>query len=408
MKYVVKHTYGEKTVTREFKEHTTDTFMSNDIYRALEEYTKDCFHSPEFEVHMNDGRIFTVADPKSITAMKLRKAMMGENEKVWCETIHQYVTKEAKDQIEGGCCEPEEICEAFKENIYTDVFGYDPNTKSKSPRTGKRVYGVAFVIITDGSERELLADGWDLSDTFESKDEDGCPFKWFSVREKINSLAHFWNYDRGTREWCFEGKHLHAYYQDITDENDLIEVSFFAVEGSENVKGNTENIKMKASEADKLIEDIEQNPEKYILQSSHDYKGNDVFALMRRSENMATNINGKVPSGWEYLETPGDWVLETKDEIEPDAKYVHFAHGIDDLGWYAKWRKEEMKLFFTAKMHQRFKGLDAAILADVIGDCVFSDDPIQTLGVYLKDSKLSSSGVIWAKAMVLDILSSRA
>lgn len=115
----------------------------------------------------------------------MNKNMMNMNKedatKVWCETIHKYVQRSVKSQIDGGCFPEDEVQEMFKENVYQDVFGYDSDCGSVNPVTKEHVDGVAYIIICDGSEYDILADGWDISDIFDDVDEDGIPFQWFAV-----------------------------------------------------------------------------------------------------------------------------------------------------------------------------------------------------------------------------------
>lgn len=122
------------------------------------------------------------------------------------------------------------------------------------------------------------------------------------------AMSNYWSYDEGTKEYCFEGKHLHAYYVDpyyAADENGKVEVAFFPTNGC----GYTDHIMLDPKVADALIEDIESNPTEYHLQSYTSYDGMKVFSLIH---------DGK------YLEVNGDWVTMTDDDFEEGSEVVNF------------------------------------------------------------------------------------
>lgn len=140
-----------------------------------------------------------------------------------------------------------------------------------------------------------------------------------------DDVSRFWYLDENTREYCFEGQHLHAFYGADEDENGKVDVGFFA-QGDHGVKGYTDHIMLPKKVADALIEDIERNPDEYYLQSYLDYQGNSVYSLCRKLEKMPFDKNGVHATGSEYLETNGDWVTEYEDDIPEDytPKYVYF------------------------------------------------------------------------------------
>lgn len=94
---------------------------------------------------------------------------------VWCEEVHRYISKDAKCRIEGGVYNAEELRKDFLENIYTDVFNYDPQTKTSSEE------GIA--IVKDRYSADIcFDDGWDVKHVrTHEKDEDGFTVEWWEV-----------------------------------------------------------------------------------------------------------------------------------------------------------------------------------------------------------------------------------
>ena len=138
-----------------------------------------------------------------------------------------------------------------------------------------------------------------------------------------------WSYDNGTYEWCFEGHHVHAYYIDPyyhSDDEGRVEVSIFAINEEGHPVAHTDHIMLDPKVADTLIENIEENPQDYYLQSYLDYQGNTVYSLCRKFEGIPFDKNGIHATGSEYLETNGDWVTEYEDDIPENytPKYVYF------------------------------------------------------------------------------------
>lgn len=151
-------------------------------------------------------------------------------------------------------------------------------------------------------------------------------------------ISTYWEYDDTTREWCFYGRHLNAFYEDDVDDNDNVRVTFFAVENATGGRlgcgtpvAHSDMITLPKKVADSIIEDIEMNPQDYYLQSYLDYKGDTVYTLCKYLEKMPFDKNGVHATGSAYLETNGDWVTEYEDDI-PEGytpKYIYFKTGRD-------------------------------------------------------------------------------
>lgn len=119
------------------------------------------------------------------------------------------------------------------------------------------------------------------------------------------------------KNYYFEGEHVNGIYNDG-------EVTIFAVKDGE-ILGHAEDITIDLEVARSIVEDIEDNPEDYYLQSYLDYKGDTVYTLCRYLEKMPFDKNGIHATGSEYLETNGDWVTEYEDDI-PEGYTPHVVN----------------------------------------------------------------------------------
>lgn len=141
---------------------------------------------------------------------------------------------------------------------------------------------------------------------------------------KNNDISKYWSYDECTKEWCFEGKHVHSYYIDSyyqSDNEGRVDVSIFAINSDGKPIAHTDHIMLDTNVADSIIEDIEKNPKDYLLQSypmldaiTGEVCG-EAYSLLHRLEKMPFDKNGIHATGAEYLETNGDWVEEYEDDI---------------------------------------------------------------------------------------------
>lgn len=142
---------------------------------------------------------------------------------------------------------------------------------------------------------------------------------------RAEEMSKYWSYDRGTREWCFDGNHVHGYYVDANhvhgcydNLDSKVELSIFSVKDGK-VMGYSEEVTLNKAIADAIIEDIESNPDDYFIRVYDFQNGRgELHILYHLLDNMPFDKNGVHATGVEYLETNGDWVIEYEDDEDYD------------------------------------------------------------------------------------------
>lgn len=270
---------------------------------------------------------------------------------IWC------TTRSICQEIESDC-----LSDDSYRLLHEDAIDW---VKTQIEKVGKAV-------VTDDDFAEKFRDMGYTTHLIHKKDKDGVPYEYILIyepeegeeprdeeweirdpepieicygdpitEEDLKELEdnEMWSFDEGTKEWCFEGKHIHAYYIDPYYQSDegRVEVSIFAINAEGHPVAHTDHIMLDPKVADALIEDIEENPQDYLLQSYPmlDAETGEVcgeaYGLLHRLEKMPFDKNGVHATGFEYLEVNGDWVLEYEDDIpeEYHPKYIYFSTGRD-------------------------------------------------------------------------------
>lgn len=250
----------------------------------------------------------------------------AEEEKVWVEEAHGFFSKEFRDMFEAGCFDtdnPEDLEEFWEETmdrIYQDIYGYLPVTG-----------GEGRAVVYDHDLAKLCEEkGWDTLLCTEEDPDLGMTDYWLvfpkdgeeeyfeemsseeeDAEKETEEDSRFYD-SLETGEICFEGKYLHSYF-DVYEKTAI----FFRIGKDGNSHGYTVEIPMSEKVWENLSMDIEENPDSYAIRMGEN--GGILFHQMMQMSTAVWNEAGwdfDFPTGWEYLEVNGDWVLEFQDEEE--------------------------------------------------------------------------------------------
>lgn len=256
-------------------------------------------------------------------------ASAAKTGKVWCEELHSFVTPSFKSEFGSGCFDwqPGEYEELVLDAVYRDIYGYTPVTGDYGI-AATRDEDVANLCSSHGysvvpCKNPGIAVGvnptglWVIYPNDEDEDDDYTP-------DSLPESDNFVEYETG--EIAFVGNHLRAYW------NPWDSVAHFhLLDDAGHMTESSVGVELTQSIWRGICGDIEDNPGEYGISVETDYYGNGEYGmLIHHLETMPfdryTDADGFIHrTGWEYLETNGDWVLEEESDTEHVLRVAMFG-----------------------------------------------------------------------------------
>ena len=356
----------------------------------------------------------------------------AEDDKVWVEEAHAFMSQSFKSTIEGGCVDKDDLDREFAEhggweafvieNIYTDVFGYTPVTgedghvlvydEDVANICKKHGYDVLpcvkesdgmenyWMVFPQGGEEEYLKGVYtQKKDTDPYHQEMFIDWHLRNGGEYSASLDLEWFWHTDTNQWKLDGTRVKASITVIENEDAILNMT---------IDGHTVN-PIHHKSVTYLMTEVYQ-----IFDTDEYYVENGV--VYHRLDHMPYDRNGSHATGVEYLDNECIWHYEYEDDLpeEEEVEEIKFAESHVDSSWegvsmdefvkdyYRQFEegeiiaepkyKESLKNSLTEEALAKFgKGKDFAILTDFIGDAVFGNNPWQKYKEYFDDRTTNSS-----------------
>ena len=134
---------------------------------------------------------------------------------------------------------------------------------------------------------------------------------------------HFVDYPE-THESAFVGGRLRSYY-----DHDAGEATFYPIDSHGHSKGRSIEVTLPYSKWADICRRIETTPDEYVLQVCKAYNGEEYGVVCHHLDEMPfdryENGRGFIhATGWEYLESNGDWVNEYEDDTDDVSHIIVF------------------------------------------------------------------------------------
>ena len=251
----------------------------------------------------------------------------AEEEKVWCEELHMFVTRTWLSEFEGGCFDTydeEDIAQFWAEavlNVRSDIDGYTDHTG----KDGEAIVKDADLVYMCEKDGLLVEEGYD--GCYYEYDPDFEPY-WVVRKDPLEDL---FSYDENTHEHLFEGQFVHGYLYEYDPDLEPYSdgaAQFFCMKDGKPVAYTLPTVEITYDRWSYICKSIEKNPSDWWIEE-YSFSGADGGILIHDLGYMPNDINGIHATGREYLEVNGDLVAEYEDDLTEVVHRYSFGESVE-------------------------------------------------------------------------------